>query len=582
MQHQRARRARRALEFLRPLRLAIALILSLCLLVAALNAAEPLVMRSLFDGISRGRDVVVRSVIALVVLAALREGLGAFASWLTWRSRLRLQHGLLDASVGRLHDLPLTYHQGAGGVGATMTRLDRGIQGFVGAFTEVAFNVLPAIVYLSLSVAVMVRLDWRLALVVLGCAPLPALVGAWAAPEQTRRERTLLDRWSRIYARFHEVLSGIVTVKSFAMEDDERRRFLDDVEDANRVVERGVGVDNKIAAAQNLIVAGARIAAVAVGGALVIRGAMTVGTLIAFLGYVAGLFGPVQGLTGVYRTLHKAQVSLDTVFDVLDARDHLRDAPDARDAGRLRGDVRFEGVCFAYPGGRGPLITGIDLHVRAGERVALVGPSGAGKTTMMALLQRFHDPLRGRVLVDGADVRELQQRSLRRNIGVVLQDALLFNDSVVANITYGRKDAAFTEVFAAARAAHAHEFIQRLPRGYETIVGERGGRLSAGERQRVAIARALLKDPAILILDEATSALDAESEHLVQSALDRLVQGRTTFVIAHRLATVISADRIVVLRHGRIEEIGSHVELVRRDGYYASLIRRQVPATLSA
>jgi ATP-binding cassette subfamily B protein len=242
--------------------------------------------------------------------------------------------------------------------------------------------------------------------------------------------------------------------------------------------------------------------------------------------------------------------------------------------------VRFEGVAFAFEGAP-PLLRGIDVHVRPGEVVALVGPSGAGKTTLVSLLQRFHDPCAGTIRLDGRDLRTLKQTSVRQQIGVVLQDALLFNETIRENLAYGRPDASRREIEDAARAAHAHDFISRLPDGYETLVGERGSRLSAGERQRIAIARAILKNPALLVLDEPTSALDAESEALVQEALDRVMEGRTTFAIAHRLSTVVNADRILVLREGRITEQGTHHELMRRGGYYASLVARQTKGLIS-
>ncbi|HZH03761.1 MAG TPA: ABC transporter ATP-binding protein, partial [Myxococcaceae bacterium] len=357
-----------------------------------------------------------------------------------------------------------------------------------------------------------------------------------------------------------------------------------DVRDANAVVTRGVGFDSVVAASQNGVVLFARAAALVFGGTLVLRGEISLGTLIAFLGYLGGLFGPVQGLSTVYKTLRTTSVAVDQVFSVLDAQDHLGDAPDAVEVTGLRGEVEFENVHFAYPSGRqaAPLINGISLKVRPGETVALVGPSGAGKTTLMALLCRFYDPVSGAVRIDGQDLRSLKQMSLRRHVGVVLQDSLLFNESVRNNIAYGRPNASMDEIEAAARAAHAHEFIERLPQGYETVVGERGSRLSAGERQRISIARALLKDPAILILDEPTSALDAESEALVQEALNRLMKGRTTFAIAHRLSTVVDADRILVLKSGQIVEQGTHAELLAVDGYYASLVRRQTRGLLPA
>ncbi|HET7753764.1 MAG TPA: ABC transporter ATP-binding protein [Anaeromyxobacteraceae bacterium] len=571
---------RRTTSFLSPHRFTIAAILLLSLAATCLTACEPLVMKALFDGLaSRDGASLGRAVVALVAIGLLREGGGALSNWLTWRTRLAIHYQLTEATVGRLHSLPIAYHRKEG-VGAVMTRLDRGIQGFVAGLHELAFNTMPAVVYLAVSVVVLLQLDVRLALVVLAFAPLPALVAGFAAPVQTRRERSLLDRWVRIYARFNEVLSGIVTVKSFAMEDAERRRFLSQVSDANGVVTKGIAFDSGVSAAQNLAATAARIVTVAVGGSLVLRGQVSAGTLVAVLGYLGGLFGPVQGLSGVYRTLRTARVALDEVVAILDAEDTVPDAPDALDAPPLHGDVRFENVSFAFDGAP-TLLRGVDLHVRPGEVVALVGPSGAGKTTLVSLLQRFHDPCGGTVRLDGRDVRTLKQASVRQQIGVVLQDALLFNETIRENIAYGSPHASMRQIEEAAKAAHAHEFISRLPDGYETTVGERGSRLSAGERQRIAIARAILKNPAVLVLDEPTSALDAESEALVQEALDRVMEGRTTFAIAHRLSTVVNADRILVLRDGRISEQGTHGELMRRGGYYASLVARQTKGLIS-
>lgn len=571
-----ASRLRRAAGFLKGQRRWVAAILALTAGVALLNAGEPLVLKQVIDGLAGGgtsRGLVV-GLGLLVAIGLAREGLTAQSNTLMWRTRLEVHEGLLDAMVGRLHRLPLSFYRNEG-VGAIMTRLERGVHGFVEAASQAAFGILPALVYLVLALVVMFRLEWRLALVVLLFSPIPPLIAGWAAPVQTERERTLLASWMRIYSRFNEVISGIVTVKSFTREEEEKRRFIEDVAEANQRVLRGVAFDSRVSAGQNLAVSLARAAALGVGGLLVLRGQTSLGTLVAFLSYVSGAFAPLQGLSGVYKTLRQATVSLDTVYEILDLQDQLGDAPDAVEIGRVRGDVLFDRVRFAYRSDQRPVLDGVTLHVRPGERVAIVGPSGSGKSTLMALLQRFYDPLEGRVLVDARDVRGVKQRSLRQQIGVVLQESLLFDDSVAANIGYGRPGASAEEIERVARAANAHEFVERLPAGYDTPVGERGGRLSVGERQRVAIARALLKDPAILVLDEATSALDAETEAQVQEALDRLVRGRTTIVIAHRLATVVGADRVCVLRNGRITACAPHAELLQKDEYYAMLVEKQ-------
>lgn len=570
------RRVGRALKFAVPYRTTILAIFLITLLLAAINASEPLILKYLFDLLASkdSRHLLSVAIGLLIALPMIREIAGAFSNRRTWQVRLSIHQYLMDKAVERLHRMPFSLRRSEG-VGAILTKLERSIQGFLTAISEILFSVVPAVLYLCLAITVMLRLNWTLALVVIAFVPVPALLAARAAPEQMRRERTLLDQWTKIYSRLNEVLAGLPTVRSFGMEDAERRRFLDHVSTANQVVIRGVRRDTSVGLLTNLVVSLAFVAALTVGATFVLQGRTTLGTLIAFLGYIGGLFGPVQGLTTVYQTLQRACVSLDEVFAILDIQEHIRDAPNAQTLARVKGDFIFENVSFRYEDLSEPVLQGIDLEVSAGQTLAIVGPSGSGKSTMMALVMRFYDPRQGAILLDGRDLRTLKQESLRRKIGTVLQDPVLFNDTLRNNIAYGCPEASLNEIQDAARAAGAHEFISRLPEGYDTLIGERGGRLSAGERQRVAIARALLKDPPILVLDEATSALDAESEALVQDALARLMKGRTAFVIAHRLATVVHADRIIVLKAGRIIESGSHEDLMRSSSYYASLVDRQ-------
>jgi ATP-binding cassette subfamily B protein len=563
---------RRAARFVLPYRRTLAAVGLLSVLTSGLLAVEPLITKRLFDEIEgpRHKWVLGGALASLCFVLALREALMARLDEQSWKVRLNLNVSLTRATAERLHTLPLSFHRQET-VGGLITKMNRGIDGSVTAFSEVAFTIFPAVVYLIVSVTIMVRLDPFLALLVVLFAPIAPLIGARAAREQATRERTLTARWTKIYARFNEVLSSILAVKAFAVEDVEKRRFLQGFEEATDIVYRGVRRDAKVNAGKNLATTLARCAALGYGIFLVIDGRITLGTLVAFLGYVGSLFGPVQGLTGAYQTLRRGAVSLETIFSILDARDGLEDAADAVEL-PLCGDVEFRDVSFHY--GRGPAtLSRINLEVRAGQTVALVGESGAGKTTFIHLLQRLYDPTDGAILLDGVDLKKLKQRSVRLQMGAVLQENMLFNDTIGENIAFGRPAATHAEIERAARAAHAHGFIMALPDGYDTVTGASGSRLSSGQKQRIAIARALLKDPPILILDEATSALDVESERLVTDALARLCERRTTFVVAHRLATVVRADRILVLSNGTIAESGTHADLMAKQGLYASLVR---------
>jgi ABC-type multidrug transport system fused ATPase/permease subunit len=359
-------------------------------------------------------------------------------------------------------------------------------------------------------------------------------------------------------------------VQSFTRERANERKF--------REVNAGYREANQRTVVQNalyfpfvdLLGSAATAIVLGYGGWLVLHGSLTVGTLFAFLLYLSNFFDPVQQLSQLYNTFLSATAALDKIMDVLDEEPELEDRPGARPLDRISGHVRFEHVRFGY-GDHPAVLHGLDLDVPAGTTVALVGHTGAGKSTIAKLLARFYDPRDGRITVDGTDLREVTQDSLRRQLGIVPQEGFLFAGTVRENIAFARPEAPLDDVVAAARTVGAHEFVQRLDGGYETQVGERGARLSLGQRQLIAFARALLADPRILILDEATSSVDIGTERRIERALRRLLADRTAFIIAHRLSTIRDADLIVVLEHGRVVEQGSHAELLARRGLYTSL-----------
>jgi ATP-binding cassette subfamily B protein len=545
-------------------------VLTVALLAAALAATEPLIIKRLFDELGGGRartDLLV-ALLALLAVSVTREALSAYRDAGAGGIRAGVHSAATRATVSHLHARPLASHRE--GAGAVIAKMDRGINGAITSFEDLAFNLLPSLFYLAFAFTAMFKLDVRLSLVVIAFVPVPPLIGAWAAREQTHRERTLMERWASLLSRLNEVLSGMLLVKSCAMEEEEKNAFLDGVERANEVAISGGVRDAGSNAAKGVAMTVARVGALALGSWFIVRGEMTVGTLVAFLTYAGGVFAPVQGITGAYQKFRRGMVSAETVASILEEPESLDDAPDARTAAALRGEVEFAHVYFAYHKGH-PVLEDVSLHAPAGETIAIVGESGSGKTTAMKLLQRLYDPSSGVILVDGVDIRQYEQRSLRRQIAAVLQDAEALSGTVRENIAFGYTEATPGDVERAARAANVHEFIRGLPDGYETRLGERGGRLSAGQRQRIALARALLRDPAILLLEEPMTTLDVDSMLLLDEAL--ALRGRTTFIIAHRLATAARADRIYAFRHGRIVESGVHQELMARGGYYASLVR---------
>jgi ATP-binding cassette subfamily B protein/subfamily B ATP-binding cassette protein MsbA len=516
--------------------------------------------------------------LAWVVLA----GLGVFAlssavDVLLTRAWLRVGQGMVYRLAGdlfaRLQRRSLLFHS-RNSIGDSLSRITGDSWCVYKMVDTLLFKPKTALITLAGMAVVMAQIDLGLTSLVLTVVPLMA--GAALAVGRPIRKAARVRRQveARIQAHVQQTLTGIPVVQAFVQEDRERQRFEVFTDQAIQAQWRSTLLGSFSDLASGLTLTLGTGAVLWVGARHVLEGQLEVGSLLVFLAYLRSLHGHLKVLTGIYPTLQETGAGVDRVLEVLNAEPEVQDRPGAAALPPAWGHVRLEGVTFGYEPGR-PVLHDVSLDIPPGKTVALVGATGAGKTTLAGLLPRFFDPWQGRVLVDGHDVRDLRVQSLRGQVAVVLQDPFLFPLTIAENIAYGKPGALVEDVEVAARAAYLHEFIERLPQGYDTPVGEHGVTLSGGERQRLAIARALVKNAPILILDEPTSALDAETERLFLQALVHLMRGRTTLVIAHRLSTVRNADRIVVLQEGKVVETGTHPELLAREGLYARLYRLQ-------
>jgi ATP-binding cassette, subfamily B, bacterial len=556
------------------------------LVIGFLELAKPWPLKVIVDDVLGGRPLawpwvgglgprglLLVACLALVGVYALLGALGVTSNYATISVGQRMVNDFRSELYAHLQRLSLSFHSRRQ-VGDLLYRLTADTLAIQTLTMNGFFPVVASVVMLAGMLLVMLRLDWQLTLVALAVVPALFLSIVGMSRRMTALATDARVKESALWALAQRTMGAIRVIQAFTTEEDEHRRFVRTSTESLDATLRLYTFQTFYSSFVNVLIAAGTAGVLWLGASHVLAGRLSIGEVLVFSSYLASLYAPINNLTQTYGLIQGARVGAERVFDILDTAPDLADGPRPLARGEVHGAVTFEDVQFGYEPGR-LVLKDVSFHARAGELVALVGATGAGKTTVVSLIPRFYDPTAGRVLLDGIDVREFQLRALRQQVAMVLQPALVFPTSVRENIAYGRPGASLAEIREAARLAQLDDFLERLPDGLETVVGEAGTTLSAGEQLRITIARAVLRDAPILILDEPTAALDATTEALVMQGLERLMVGRTTFVIAHRLSTVRRADVILVLDDGRIVERGTFPELVARGGHFARLHRTQ-------
>jgi len=550
-------------------------------LVAGLTSLLMYMIKPTFDKIFAQKNAeVIPYIMAIIILCALGKGLFEYyESYLMAYIGQRTIMDIRNELYRHLQSLSLDYfirHR----TGQIISRLTNDVMLLQRAIVSVPANLIRGGLTVIGLTTLLFYLQWRWAIIIMAVFPLVVLPLRKFGKRLRKISKKSQEKMADIYSLLQEKILGIMMIKSFCMEKVESQKFESENSNFFKIIMKAMRVVAIQSPVMEFIATLGLVSVLIIAGYEVIGGRSSMGTFFAFVAAISSMYKPVKNFASLNEQIQQALAAGERIFYVLDTKSFVVELPDAKVLPPLREKIAFEGVSFCYPqeassGNNELVLEDINLEVYRGELLALVGPSGGGKTTMANLIPRFYDPTKGKITIDGQDIKEVTLKSLREQMGIVTQETILFNDTVRNNIAYGEPEASLERIEASARIANAHGFIMKLPEGYESVIGERGVKLSGGQKQRIAIARAILKDPEILIFDEATSSLDSESELLVQEALDRLMKDHTTFVIAHRLSTIRKADRIIVIDQGRIVEVGKHEELMERSGLYRRLYNLQ-------
>jgi subfamily B ATP-binding cassette protein MsbA len=570
------------MAFVKPYRLQIVGTIIIGIIKFSIPLLLPLLIKYVVDDIIGGtgsadeksRTLLTIMGIMFVLFVVVRPPIEYYRQYFAQWVGSKILYDIRDQLFTHLQKLSLRYYANTR-AGEIISRVINDVEQTKNFVITGLMNVWLDVVTIIIAIGIMMTMDIKLTLVSIVLFPFYGLSVKYFYGKLRHLTRVRSQALAEVQGHLHERVQGMPVIRSFATEEFEQNQFAkENSYFLNKALDH-TSWNARTFAVVNTLTDIAPLVVISYAGYQVIHGQLSIGTMVAFIAYIEQLYGPLRRLINSSTTLTQAFASMDRVFEFIDVPYEVVDKPNAKLASKVKGDIEFQNISFRYQENEDLIIEDLSLQIKSGETVALVGMSGGGKSTLVSLLPRFYDVTAGRILLDHIDIRDYQTQSLREQIGMVLQDTFLFSNTVRENILIGKPDASEEEIIAAAKAANAHDFILKLPNGYDTKVGERGVKLSGGQKQRVSIARVFLKNPPILVLDEATSALDLESEHLIQEALEKLAKDRTTFIVAHRLSTITHSDKIVLIEDGKVVEQGTHQELMEKKSHYYKLFQIQ-------